>query len=274
MGKRVFIIGAGYVGSAAAELLRLAGHSVSTGRRSPRLKGEFKMDVLNSETYPNELLEAEIVIYCVSADNYSDDAYRSAYVDGLRNIISFLRANPNKLVRFIFVSSTGVYAQSDGQEVTEQSETAPLNFSGKRLLEGEALLKELKVSSVALRFSGIYGPGRAPLVDEVRSARQFSSLRLATFSNRIHRDDCARMLHFISEAPAVSPVYIGSDLEPVLLGEVVNWLAEQLGVSIRITSDATELVRERGNKQCMSKLIVSEGFKFLYPSYKSGFGMH
>ncbi len=229
------------------------------------------MDVLNSETYPSELLEAELVIYCVSADSYSDESYRSAYVDGLRNVISFLGANPNKLVRFIFVSSTGVYAQSDGQDVTEQSETAPLNFSGKRLLEGEALLKELKVSSVALRLSGIYGPGRASLIAEVKNGREFSALRLKTISNRIHRDDCARMLHFIAEAPVVAPVYIGSDLEPVPLGEIVNWCAELLALSVKVSLAAEDQVRERGNKRCISKLIVSEGFEFLYPSYKEGF---
>ena len=46
---RVFILGAGYVGTAAVELFRQAGHGVSTGRRNPRTKGEFKLDVLSHQ---------------------------------------------------------------------------------------------------------------------------------------------------------------------------------------------------------------------------------
>lgn len=252
-------------------MFRLAGHTVFSGRRSPRTDTDIKLDVLVPESFPRELLESEVVIYCVSADNYTDESYKAAYVDGLKNIITFLLSHPNQLNRFIFVSSTGVYGQSTGEQVTEISETLPLSFSGKRLLEGEALLKDLKVSAVALRFSGIYGPGRASLLNEVRSEREFSSLRLQTISNRIHRDDCARMLYFISEARAVSPVYIGSDLKPTLIEDVVSWLAEQLAVSVRKSLTPQDPVRDRGNKRCISALIVSEGFEFLYPSYKEGF---
>jgi 2-polyprenyl-6-methoxyphenol hydroxylase-like FAD-dependent oxidoreductase len=50
---KVFIAGAGYVGTVAAGLLAQAGHAVDTGRRTPRDEpGSHAMDVLRPGSYP------------------------------------------------------------------------------------------------------------------------------------------------------------------------------------------------------------------------------
>ena len=97
--SRVFIAGAGYVGTVAARLLAQAGHAVDIGRRTPGSgPGSHAMDALRPDTYPAALGEAECVVYCVSADGFTEDAYRDAYVTGLanvRDVIPFTRTPGN-----------------------------------------------------------------------------------------------------------------------------------------------------------------------------------
>ena len=121
---RVFIAGAGYVGTVAARLLAQAGHAVDVGRRTPGGEpGSHAMDVLRPDTYPAALGDAGCVVYCVSADGFTEESYRDAYVTGLANVIRAAAAGRAR--RLVFVSSTGVFGQDDGAVVDESSPALP-----------------------------------------------------------------------------------------------------------------------------------------------------
>lgn len=66
------------------------------------------------------------------------------------------------------MSATSVYAATDGSVVTEQSPAIPATAMGKRRLDAENAFREYGASAgvpvVVLRVSGIYGPGRLPLM--------------------------------------------------------------------------------------------------------------
>src|SRR5439155_10779702 len=81
---------------------------------------------------------------------------REVYVGGLGHVLDTL-PTPG---RFVYVSSTGVYGQTDGTWVDERSETVPTEESGRVVLEAERLLRSKLPAAVVLRFAGIYGPGR------------------------------------------------------------------------------------------------------------------
>jgi nucleoside-diphosphate-sugar epimerase len=268
---RVFIAGAGYVGLVAAGLLARAGHGVAIGRRSPRDEpGSFAMDVLRPQTYPAALREADCVVYCVSADAFTEEAYRAAYVEGLSRVAgAAVQAGAR---RVIFVSSTGVYGQDDGSVVDESSPAIPRGFSGRTILEGEALLEALPVETATIRFSGIYGPGRDRLVRMVRSGAPVSAKSRAAITNRIHRDDCARALVHLVERPAVQPLYLGSDEAPAPMGEILDWIAGRLGLPPPpVGDDSPDVLQRGGNKRISSARLRGEGFRFLHPTYREGF---
>jgi nucleoside-diphosphate-sugar epimerase len=268
---RVFIAGAGYVGLVAAGLLAGAGHGVAIGRRSPRNEpGSFAMDVLRPQTYPAALREADCLVYCVSADGFTEEAYRAAYVEGLSRVAAAAAQGAAK--RIIFVSSTGVFGQDDGSVVDESSPAVPKGFSGRTILEGEALLAALPVETATLRFSGIYGPGRDRLVRMVRSGAPVSAKSRSAITNRIHRDDCARALVHLVESPAVQPLYLGSDEAPTPMGEILDWIAGRLGLpSPPVGADSPDVLQRGGNKRISSARLRAEGFRFLYPTYREGF---
>lgn len=271
MKDRIFIVGAGYVGMATASLLAAAGHVVDVGRRTTDGRaGSHAMDVLRPVTYPEALRAADCIIYCVAADGFTPDAYRAAYVDGLQRVIE--AAAKGAARRLIFVSSTGVYGQDDGSVVDEASPAEPRGFSGRTILEGEALLAAAPFAAAAIRFSGIYGPGRDRLVRMVRSRTPVSLKGRAAITNRIHRDDCARALQHLAGQPALAPLYLGSDEAPTPMGEILDWIAERLGVPALPVGDGEgESLQRGGNKRISSARLRGEGFRFRYPTYREGF---
>lgn len=268
---RVFIAGAGYVGIVAAELLARDGHTVDVGRRAPAgTPRTHAMDVLRPESYPAALGDATCVVYCVSADAFTPEGYRDAYVDGLARVIE--AASRGAARRLIFVSSTGVYGQDDGSQVDEASPAEPRGFSGRVILEGEALLAAAPFEATTIRFSGIYGPGRDRLVRLVREGTPVSLKSRAAVTNRIHRDDCARALVHLVGRAAVAPLYLGSDEAPTAMGEILDWIAERLGVAPPpVGEDPAQVSQRGGNKRISSARLRGDGFSFLYPTYREGF---
>ncbi|MBL0141586.1 MAG: NAD-dependent epimerase/dehydratase family protein [Betaproteobacteria bacterium] len=269
---KVFIAGAGYVGTVAAGLLAQAGHTVDIGRRTARDEpGSHAMDVLRPATYPAALREASCVVYCVSADGFTPESYRDAYVEGLARVTE--AASQGAAKRLIFVSSTGVYGQDDGSVVDENSPAEPRGFSGRTILEGEALLAAASIESAAIRFSGIYGPGRDRLIRMVRTHAPVSAKTRCAITNRIHRDDCARALVHLVGQSTVAPLYLGSDEAPTPMGEILDWIAARLGVDPPPPGEvAGDAPQRGGNKRISSARLRGEGFRFLYPTYREGFG--
>lgn len=266
---RVFIVGAGYVGAAAAELLAREGHTVDVGRRSATgLPRSHALDAQRPDTHPSALRDAEAVVYCVGSDAFTPEAYRAAYVDGLRGVLQTAQAAK----RLVFVSSTSVYTQDDGAEVTESSPTLPKGFSGQLLLEGEAIAAAAACPATVVRFSGIYGPGRDRLLRVVREGGPLSPKTRAGITNRIHRDDCARVLAHLVSHPGPASRYNGSDCAPTPLGEIVDWIAGHLSLpSPPEGEDAIAMPQRGGNRRVSSALLRASGFVFRFPTYREGF---
>ena len=269
---RVFIVGAGYVGSRAAQALSDRGHEVAVGRRSASATpGAHAMDVLDPATFPAAMREADCVVYCVAADGFSENAYRDAYVTGVANVAGALVGGRTR--RFLLVGSTGVYGQDDGSVVDEDSRPEPRGFSGRLLLEGEAAAARAGCERATIRFSGIYGPGRERLVRMVRSQAPVGAATRAAITNRIHVDDCAGALVHLVERDRVQPLYLGTDVAPAPMGEILDWIADRLGLPrLPAGPDDAASPQRGGNKRLTSARLRGEGFAFRYPTYRDGFG--
>jgi len=267
---RILIAGCGDVGSALGLELVADGHEVIALRRRPAgLPASFRR-VAADLTQPATLraLPADVdqVVYAAAADTRSEAAYRAAYVDGLQHLLDALGGAPARLV---YVSSTAVYGQHDGEWVDEDSPTEPAGFSGRILLAGERLAREA-AGAVVVRLGGIYGPGRNRLIDEVRTGRAVCPDGPPQYTNRIHRDDCAGVLRHLLERDAAAGVWLGVDRDPVDRCTLLRWLAERLGVPRPPTGDAP--VGRAGSKRCRSDKLVGAGYRFRYPTFREGYG--
>lgn len=274
---RILIAGCGYVGSALAAELVTEGHDVWGLRRRPLALPLGVRPIAADLADPSALKELpeelDAVCYLVSAGGSDDPHYRAAYVDGPRALIEALAGQAQPPARFVFVSSTAVYAQDAGEWVDEESATEPAHFSGRRLLEGERLVLSGPIPATVLRLAGIYGPRRSRLIEQVRSGAASYRRRPEQWTNRIHRDDCAGVLKHLLALERPDPLYVGVDSEPAPQRLVMEWLAGVLGAPVPRGVAATDpgLRRSRGNKRCRNQRLLDAGYVFRFPSYREGY---
>jgi nucleoside-diphosphate-sugar epimerase len=270
--ERVLIAGCGDVGGELGRRLVADGHRVFGLRRNAAALPPEVEPVAADLGVPASLAAVpeavSLLVYSAAADGFSDEAYQRAYVSGVRNVLDALSDHP--LRRVLFVSSTGVYGQDDGGWVDEGSPTEPAGFSGRRLLEGERLVARCGAPSVSVRFGGIYGPGRTRLIDRVRAGATCSESPV-TWTNRIHRDDCAGVLRHLAWLDDPAPVYVGVDCEPAAQCEVLDWLASAIGAPRPRRAPGARRGRG-GNKRCSNRRLLASGYRFAYPSYREGYG--
>ena len=269
--RRILIAGCGDLGSALGVSLAARGEQVFGLRRDPSHLPAAITPVAGDLATAGGLRAAprdvDALVYTAAAGAFEDAAYRRAYVDGVRNVLAVL--DRDRLQRIVFVSSTGVYGQDDGAWVDEDSATVPAGFSGRRLLEGEALVAAAGVSGVSVRFGGIYGPGRGQLIAQVRAGAGCGDAPVL-WTNRIHRDDCVGVLGHLVHLSAPRPVYVGVDCEPAPQCAVMDYLAARLGAPPPPRGGAGTR-RRGGNKRCSNRRLLESGYRFIYPSYRDGY---
>ncbi len=211
----------------------------------------------------------DILIATLTPDAFTEQAYRSAYLESAKALQRALAAVDRQPKGVIWVSSTSVYGDAKGAWVDESSPADPQTFSGRILLAAEEVIRQLPCSNTLVRFSGIYGPGRAKMINQVLD-RKGRPPEPKQWSNRIHSDDCAGVLaHLIgllAESQVLQPLYLASDSKPVTQHNLRRWLANQLGV---------ELEEEAGNmgpvRRCSNRELLRSGYQFKYPSYREGY---
>lgn len=273
--EQVLIVGCGDIGERLAQCLPRDMYEVTGLRRNPPTDSSLlryqACDVNDSAQLATVLTQDfAVIVITMTPGERSDAGYERAYVQTCRNLVNALKTRPCKPL-LVFVSSSAVYAQVDGSWVNESSLTQPDSFSGKRLLEAEAIIQQSTYPNTIVRFSGIYGPNRHRLIEQVRQGKASASTH---FTNRIHADDCARSLaHLIDiyrKGEMLQAVYLATDSSPAPMVEVVTWLAGQMGVEDFLSDDATN---ERGNKRCSNQRLLDSEFVLRYPTYKEGYAV-
>lgn len=269
----ILIAGCGDVGSTLGLALLAAGHRVWGLRRDPAALPSgirpLAADLAEPATLAGLPSGLEYVFYTAAAGGYSEDRYRSAYLDGVRNLLGALRRGGQHPRRLFFTSSTSVYAQSDGQWVDEASPAAAEGFAGRCLRAGEGLLWAAPWPATVLRLGGIYGPGRTRLIDTLRAGTATCVEQPPLYTNRIHRDDCARALQHLLGIEHPEPLYLGVDDDPAPQCQVLRWLATELGVPPPTVVPAP--AAPRPNKRCRNDRLKASGFRFRYPGYREGY---
>jgi nucleoside-diphosphate-sugar epimerase len=263
--KRLLIAGCGDLGIRLAATLDADQWQVTGLRRNadvlPDGISAVGANLLKPETLKAVAAHWDGLVYQATPGERSPAGYRQAYVEGLANILEQTRPD-----RLIFVSSTAVYGQDQGQWVDEDSETVPAAFNGRVMLEAERLA--LAAGASVVRFSGIYGPGRDYLLRLVGSGQARCRAEPPQWTNRIHADDCARVLAHVLDHDNPAPVYCASDSMPVSRCDVLGWLAEQL----KVAAPARDDEGAGQGKRVSNQRLLASGYDFLYPDFKSGYG--
>jgi nucleoside-diphosphate-sugar epimerase len=282
---RVLIIGCGYVGlPLGAELARL-GHDVHgicrTANREAAIIQAGVRPVIADITERGSLEQIDLpfdwVVNTLSSSKGGVEDYRAVYLAGTRRIIQWLSAQPPK--KYVYTSSTSVYAQMDGSSVGESSETTPNSETSRILVETERLLTDAAKTNdfpaVILRVAGIYGPERGHLFQQYLRGEARIEGDGSRLINMVHRDDVVRAIVAALERGQAGDVYNVADDEPVTQHQFFAWLSGQLHLPMPpATENPASLPRKRTvtNKRVSNrKLRLELGCELRYPTFRQGY---
>ncbi|MEV4777216.1 sugar nucleotide-binding protein [Microbacterium sp. LWH12-1.2] len=259
---RTLLVGCGKLGIKVGERLVAEGVEVLAMRRSSaELPDGFSviaddLRVARSRALP----PCDSVVITLPPDAEERDG-SDIYSAALTNLADALPSLPSRVV---FVSSTRVFEGRAGTApLSESDAAAPAGARARALLAGEALAAEL-FGAVTVRPAGIYGPGRDSLIRRVRGHAPVDYSRR---TNRIHEDDLVGLLHAMLWAETPPALIHAVDTEPALLGEVVTFIADRLGVE-----PPPRVVPEVGGGTVLDgQLLVDFLGSLRFPSFREGY---
>ena len=185
-------------------------------------------------------------------------------------------------IRWIgYLSTIGVYGDHGGAWIDETTPAAPKSARSRDRLAVEnawlALGAETGKPVQVFRLSGIYGPGRNPIV-KLREGRSQRIVKAGQVFNRIHIDDIAATLSASIDRPRSGAVYNVTDDEPAPPQVVTEYAAALAGLPLPPevdfeTADLSPMARSfyGENKRVRNRLIREElGVELAFPTYREG----
>lgn len=232
--QKVFIAGCGYIGERIARLSRESGADVTCMVRSPehcsRLEASGLTTLVSAlddvAAIPRLYLSGSTIFYLVPPPGGGIADIRA------RNFIAQI-PEPEKPAKIVYMSATSVYGEAGGNVVTEDSPTAPDSAMGKRRLDAEIAFRDLgaarNIPVIIMRVSGIYGPGRLPLM-QISQGQPLLREDESGPSNRIHADDLASICIAAAERGRAGDIFNVSDGRPSSMTSYFNACADALGL--------------------------------------------
>jgi nucleoside-diphosphate-sugar epimerase len=275
------IFGCGYLGLRVAKRWRDSGEQVYVATRSPARAAALATegfaplvaDVTRPETLSG-LPAAETALFAVGHDRTTGQSIEEVYVGGLRHVLDAL---PPSTGRVIYISTTGVYGDSAGDWVDEDSPCEPTRPGGKASLAAEEALRRHRLGArgIVLRLAGIYGPQRIPNQAPLLAGEPLA-VPTAGYLNLIHVDDAAAAVLAAAAVEADLPrTYLISDGHPAQRGEYYAELARLLGAAaprfVEPPAGDPRAARAAADKRIDNSRMRAElRVSLAYPSYREG----
>lgn len=276
--KKLLFVGYGDIATRASRLF-LADDCGVTGIARRERRPPAGVDIWQGAVTDDHILQQlarqafDVAVITLTPTGRELADYARTYLDTSERLVNLWQTAAAKPGLIIFVSSTSVYHQDTGEWVDESSPTQPASSSGEILLAAESLWRDSTLNSCTLRFSGIYGPGRNHLLEQVTMG-QGGPRQDAPYTNRIHVDDCVGIIHHLCHrhwaGQQLESLYLASDKMPVTSWEIRQWLADQIGYPPDHLQESPASGRG-GNKRCNNARLLATGYEFKYPDFRAGY---
>jgi len=249
---RLFCFGFGYSASYFAK-----------ARPWESVYGTHRGDLPLSETARAELAKATHILLSIPPDENGDIVLREDY-----------EMNPEWLG---YLSTTGVYGNTNGGWVDENSPVAPVNDRSAWRVKAEK--QWLEKGAHIFRLSGIYGPGRSA-IDELKAGTARRIAKPNQYFSRIHVEDIAQILAASVAKPTPGEIFNCADDYPCSAAEVVEYTAKLIGVEPPplVAYEEAELSPMARSFYASSRRVRNDkikqilGVSLKYPDYKAGLG--
>ena len=283
--NHLFCFGLGYSAACLAARLAMTGWTISGTSRSEGQAEKlrhlgYKMYVFDgSDPRPGDWLDN--VTHIVNSVPPGQES-----ISGLDPVLSHFADIISQLpmLRWLgYLSTTGVYGNTDGAWVDEMSPLLPSAPRSANRVEVERAWVDFagayNLPFHIFRLAGIYGPGRnvlnaalagqAPRI--IKAGHQFS---------RIHVEDIAKILEASMKKPNSGAIYNVCDDEPAAAADVASYAYKLLGIPPTpeiVFEEAAASMSDMGksfwkdNRRVNNDKIKKElGVRLTYPTYRDG----
>lgn len=191
---KIWVIGAGFLGSVLAEACRAEGAHVLT------IDPDAVANLRGSAADPDLLRHAltrvvpDIVFCCTATHGGTAEDYHRAYLEPVVNLDHLLQGT-----RVVFCSSTSVYGGQGGETVTEDSPTRAETEKAQILLLAEEVV--INSGGVVARLAPLYGPDRCELVRRFMKGLPGLPGEDSRVLNYLHVEDAADALMLLGTQP-------------------------------------------------------------------------
>ena len=226
------IIGCGFLGRYLATMLLSHQQSPTCIVQSQSSHAKLVEDSFHAVTHDLDQvsnsvdfqLEDHQVYYFAPPSDTDENDHR------IDNFLALCKTNsPSKIV---YISTSGVYGDCQGNWVTEDQPLAPISTRAKRRVYAETVLleycAEYNCDYIILRVGGIYGPNRLP-IDRLKNITVICPEE-APHSNRIHVADLALVCYSAMSNNIQNEVINVADGHPTSMSDYYYKIADFTGL--------------------------------------------
>ena len=286
--KHIVIVGCGDIGFRVAKIWKNQGKSVFGVARSEESLNALRQqhlhaisaDLDNIDTlteFGGRLSKQSLLYYFAPPPSKGTEDSRMA--NFLQSLDKY-----NLPKQIIYISTSGVYGDQQGQLIDEQTATNPQVDRAKRRFHAEEQLIEFAANNTSvaltiLRVGGIYGPDRLP-IQRLKDQIPMLHENLSPQTNRIHADDLAQVCVAAATEKSDGEIYNVSDGTNSNMTEYFNTIADFCNLprpplvdweeaEEKISKGMLSYLKE-SRRMDNSKMINDLEIELIYPSLKDG----
>ncbi|AAZ19603.1 possible nucleoside-diphosphate-sugar epimerase [Psychrobacter arcticus 273-4] len=266
----ILIIGQGDIGLPVTNKLAQNGVNVTGLARRKRqnyaLSDHAKFMQADALTLsPEQLQDFTHIAIIVTPDEYSTSGYHNSYL-AINQHLALLADKLSNLQRVVFISSTGVYGQDNGEWIDEDTvPMLPEREASQVILQAEQALQQVfHDRAIIIRPSGIYGRARLMRVRKAKEPQK-QPIAAGAWTNRIMDSDLVNIIAKVLTIKAPKPIYIATDYLPVTSFALTTWLSEQLDEALPVLDDKNSVMT---GKRLHSNIPLSW---LMYPDWQIGY---
>lgn len=281
--QRSLIIGCGYLGTRLAQHHQAQGLMVTGVVRSTQGLQRLVQagvpglicDLQTADPAALPLAGADVFMLAPPPNSGREDTLSR------RLVAAFARVGSPR--RVVYLSTTSVYGDCQGEWIDESRPTDPGADRAWRRLDAEQTFEEWHAAGggelMILRVAGIYGPGRLPL-ERLRQGLPLVRVQQAPYSNRIHVDDLVNVCAAAMKDGSDGAIYNVSDGHPSTMTEYFQRIAEMAGLAPPPLIDMNEAPEQlsagmlsymRESRRLSNRRLREElGVELRYPTLEEG----
>ena len=192
--SNLILAGSGYLGEsiiAEYNIIKNTFNIIELCRSIKKNRPEVSTRQIDFDKISNDMsyVEGSVIIYMAPPDTVNlKDTRLNKFLDNISNY---------KIKKLIYISTSGVYGNCNGNIVNEENQLKPLTDRAKRRVNAETQIQKFcmrkNIGGIIFRVPGIYGRNRLP-IKRVKERDPLIKIEESRTTNLIHVSDLTRLV--------------------------------------------------------------------------------